>query len=103
MFANKPKTIPLKISGHYTFNFKLTAKSENGRVSMLYADANSGNENGMPLPVRCKWFRVKAQRTYQIPEISSNVYQINAEDIGCIIKVETTPIDPEEANGTAYA
>ena len=56
----------------------------------------------MPLPVRCKWFRVKEDRAYQIENIYSNVYQLSAEDIGCSIKVEATPIDLDEATGTAY-
>jgi len=30
------------------------------------------------------------------------VYQLNAEDIGCEIKVEATPRDAEEASGVAF-
>ena len=57
---------------------------------------------GVPIPVRCQWFRVKQQRTYHIDSVSSNVYQLTAEDVGCVIKVEVTPSDPEDASGTAY-
>ena len=50
----------------------------------------------------CKWFRVRGNRTYQIEEISSNIYQLNAEDIGCMIKVEATTINAEEGEGQAF-
>ena len=54
------------------------------------------------MPINCKWFRYKNGRTYQIEEIHSNVYQLAAEDIGCKIKVEATPVDPEDGQGTAH-
>ena len=30
-----------------------------------------------------------------ISEISSNVYQLSAKDLGCIIRVEAVPLDPD--------
>ena len=46
--------------------------NNNGNVGILFADAT--DESGMPIPVKCQWFRVKNDRLYQIPDISSNVY-----------------------------
>ena len=52
--------------------------------------------------MKCQWFRVKNERAYQIDEISSNVYQLSAEDIGCCIRVEAIPIDEDLYMGRAY-
>ena len=56
----------------------------------------------MPIPAKCTWFRMKNDRSYQIPEISSNVYQLSAEDIGCLIRVEVTPFDEDLYKGQAF-
>ena len=37
-----------------------------------------------------------------IPDIKSNVYQLSAKDLGCMIKVEAEPLDPDY-NGKAIA
>jgi hypothetical protein len=70
------------------------------QTSVLYAEATG--ENSLPIPIVCKWFRVRGNRTYQIDEISSNIYQLNAEDIGCMIKVEATTVNTEEGEGIAF-
>lgn len=74
------------------------------QTSVLYAEAktNQEGENALPIPIQCKWFRVRGDRTYQIESISSNIYQLNAEDIGCLIKVEAAAVDSEEGEGIAY-
>lgn len=69
-------------------------------IGIIYAEAEG--EPGMPMPIKCAWFRIKNERTYQIPEISSNVYQLSAEDIECKIRVEATPMDEESFHGKAY-
>ena len=63
-------------------------------IGILYAEAEGSK--GLPIPVKCKWFRFKNERAYQIEEINSNVYQLSAEDIGCVIRVEATPVDADE-------
>ena len=65
---------------------------------ILYADAK--NSDGIPLAIKCEWFRVRGDRTYPIPQISSNVYQLSAEDVGCQIQVQARPIDTEEETGS---
>ena len=67
---------------------------------ILHAEAESSP--GMPVPVSCKWFRVRMQRRYHLEAITSNVYQLSADDIGCLIQVESTPLDEEDGEGTAY-
>lgn len=69
-------------------------------IGILYAEGE-GNSH-LPIPMKCKWFRLKNERVYQIEEISGNVYQLSAEDIGCKIRVEATPMDEDQFNGVAY-
>ena len=47
------------------------------------------------MPIKCTWYRNKGALSEQIHEISSNVYQLSAKDLGCIIRVEATPLDPD--------
>jgi hypothetical protein len=47
------------------------------------------------VPIKCTWYRIKGQRNQAISEISSNVYQLSAKDLGCIIRVEAVPLDPD--------
>jgi len=92
-----------KTWGDHTFNFSLRTHGESMyQTSVLYAEATSKEENALPIPISCKWFRVRSDRTYQIEQISSNIYQLNAEDIGCLIKVEAKPVNIEEGEGTAF-
>ena len=51
------------------------------------------------MAIKCDWFRVRGDRLYRIPQISSNVYQLSAEDVGCQIQVHARPIDTEEETG----
>lgn len=67
----------------------------------MYANAED-RMNGLPIPIKCNWFRIKNERTYQIPEISSNVYQLSAEDIGCKIRIEAIPLDEDTYDGKAF-
>ena len=62
-------------------------------IGILYAKAEG--TSGFPIPIVCKWYRVKNERTYEIPKINTNVYQLSAEDIACKIRVEATPIDED--------
>jgi hypothetical protein len=60
----------------------------------LNAEAEEHN-NPFKVPIKCKWYRTKGSTTYELPEISSNVYQLSAKDLGCNIRVEAVPQDPD--------
>lgn len=47
--------------------------------------------NGFKVPIKCSWYR----QGVLLREISSNVYQLSAKDVGCIIRCEAEPIDPD--------
>ena len=70
-------------------------------ASILNAEAEEPNNPGFKVPIKCTWFRTKGETSYQIPGISSNVYQLSAKDLGCMIKVEAEPLDPD-FTGKAY-
>ena len=69
-------------------------------IGILFADAKSGD--GIPVAIKCQWFRVRGDRPYPIPKITSNVYQLSAEDVGCSIQVQAHPLDQDEAEGIAF-
>ena len=64
---------------------------------MLYADAK--NVDGVPLAVKCEWFRVLGDRAVKVPQVNSNIYQMCAEDVGYHIKVKAIPIDTQAETG----
>lgn len=64
-------------------------------ASILNAEAEEPENPGFKVPIKCSWFRQKNGICQKIPEISSNVYQLSAKDLGCVIKVEAEPMDPD--------
>jgi hypothetical protein len=94
--AKKPDSqSKVKIWGDFNYNFRFHTQGESlYQTSILYAKAE-GRTMGIQVPLLCKWYRIKNERTYKIPEINSNVYQLSAEDIGCKLRVEATPIDDD--------
>lgn len=60
-------------------------------ASILNAEAKEKGFNNEFVPIKCTWYR----QGKKIPEISSNVYQLSAKDIGCVIKCEAEPLDPD--------
>ena len=61
----------------------------------MNAEAEEPNNPGFKLPIKCTWYRTHGKRSYKVPDITSNVYQISAIDLGCIIRVEVDPLDPD--------
>ena len=66
----------------------------------MNAEAEEPNNPGFKVPIKCTWYRTHKKRSYKIADITSNVYQISATDLGCIIRVEAEPLDPD-FNGQA--
>lgn len=61
----------------------------------MNAEAEEPDHPGIKVPLKCTWYRNQGERSYKISEISSNVYQLSAKDLGCIIRVEAEPLDPD--------
>jgi hypothetical protein len=44
------------------------------QASILNAEGEEPNNPGIKIPLKCKWFRIRANEEVLIREISSNVY-----------------------------
>lgn len=93
----------IKKYGSYNFNFELTTQSNYVYLaSNLVATAT--NNDGIPIATWCEWYRIWGNWVYKLSGISGNIYQISAEDVGCWIIVEVSPIDEDEGyEGVAKA
>ncbi|CAD7975324.1 unnamed protein product [Amoebophrya sp. A25] len=104
------------VRGDYNFDFSLRLEGGQGfsNTGILVASANekkteSGSE--LPLGIKCRWRRQITTEGGNVDElivdiagISTNMYQLSADDIGCRILVEATLADSAQAGhyrGTA--
>mmetsp|Transcript_120904 Transcript_120904/g.341923 ORF Transcript_120904/g.341923 Transcript_120904/m.341923 type:complete len:662 (-) Transcript_120904:159-2144(-) len=79
---------------NYHFSFRL----EGGgyfQTGVLVASAVTYS-SGMPVPLRCRWHRRVGNRPVEIPGVTSNMYQISADDVGTHICVEAEPADADD-------
>lgn len=84
------------VSGDYNYHF--TFKLEGGgffQTGVLVASAENA-PGGLPVPLRCKWRRRIGDMPVEIPSVTSNMYQISADDIGTDICVEASPADMDD-------
>ena len=68
---------------------------------MLHAEAEEAGAPGFKVPIKCTWYRYRGTKPEKLIDISSNVYQLSAKDLGCSIRVEAEPLDPDYS-GKAY-
>jgi len=79
---------------NYHFKFRL----EGGgffQTGVLVASAER-TSGGLPVPLRCKWKRRIKDIPVEIPGVTSNMYQISADDVGTDICVEAQPADADD-------
>lgn len=79
---------------NYHFMFRL----EGGgffQTGVLVASAETC-PGGLPVPLRCKWKRKVGDLPVDIPGVTSNMYQISADDVGTDICVEVQPADQDD-------
>eukprot|EP00397_Hematodinium_sp_SG-2012_P009009 GEMP01009081.1.p1 GENE.GEMP01009081.1~~GEMP01009081.1.p1 ORF type:complete len:609 (+),score=138.36 GEMP01009081.1:130-1956(+) len=93
------------VSGDHNFNF--TFRLEGGgffQTGILVASATARDgPKGIHVPLKCTWFRRVGNALVEIPNISSNMYQISADDIGTNICVSVVAADGEDGyRGTAF-
>mmetsp|Transcript_34577 Transcript_34577/g.98355 ORF Transcript_34577/g.98355 Transcript_34577/m.98355 type:complete len:665 (+) Transcript_34577:77-2071(+) len=85
-----------RVSGE--FNYRFTFKLEGGggffQTGVLVAAAES--PTGLPVPLRCRWKRRVGEVPVEIMGVTSNMYQISADDIGTEVLVEAQPADFED-------
>eukprot|EP00933_Yihiella_yeosuensis_P037084 TRINITY_DN30934_c0_g1_i1.p1 TRINITY_DN30934_c0_g1~~TRINITY_DN30934_c0_g1_i1.p1 ORF type:complete len:668 (+),score=143.50 TRINITY_DN30934_c0_g1_i1:86-2089(+) len=81
-------------------NYHFTFRLEGGgyfQTGVLVASAES-RQGGMPVPLRCRWKRKVADMQVEIPGVTSNMYQISADDVGTDICVEAAPADMDDGH-----
>lgn len=81
---------------NYHFKFRL----EGGgyfQTGVLVASAES-SPGGLPVPLKCKWRRRVGDLPVEIPGVTSNMYQISADDVGTDISVEAQPADADDGH-----
>ena len=75
--------------------FQFELKSNNYHTCLIEASAvmKKGRYIGMPLPLKCTWYRATDEKEFvTIEGISGAFYQPNADDIGCKICVHAVPV-----------
>lgn len=93
----------IQISGKYNYEFDFFTQTNYVYLaSNLVAEAKD-KETGLPIAFKCRWQRARGARIYNLNAITGNVYQLSAEDVGCKIRVEVTPIDDDLYEGNAFA
>jgi hypothetical protein len=86
------------VSGEYNYHF--TFRLEGGgffQTGVLVASAEN-MPGGLPLPLRCTWKRKIGEMLVEIPSVTSNMYQISADDVGTDICVEVCPADADDGH-----
>mmetsp|Transcript_23662 Transcript_23662/g.67947 ORF Transcript_23662/g.67947 Transcript_23662/m.67947 type:complete len:654 (+) Transcript_23662:140-2101(+) len=86
------------ISGDCNYNF--TFKVEGGGffqsgAGMLVAAAER-TSGSLPVPLKCRWKRRVHDLVVDIPGVTTNMYQISADDIGTHVIVEASPADSDD-------
>mmetsp|Transcript_62666 Transcript_62666/g.161765 ORF Transcript_62666/g.161765 Transcript_62666/m.161765 type:complete len:658 (+) Transcript_62666:50-2023(+) len=85
------------VSGECNYHF--TLRVEGGgffQTGMLVAEARRAGGSSLPVPLKCRWKRKIGDLTVDIPGVSTNMYQISADDVGTTINVEAQPADVDD-------
>ena len=76
-----------------SFSFELKGSGLNTSLIEASATMKKGKHIGMPLPLRCTWYRATDEKEFvTIEGVSGAFYQPNADDIGCKICVHAVPV-----------
>lgn len=84
------------VSGDHNFHFTFRLEGSGYfQTGVLVASAHQ-RAGGLPLPLRCRWKRRVGDLLVEIPGVTSNMYQISADDVGTEIVVNAEPADADE-------
>lgn len=80
-----------------TFDFTLTGGPFQTTLIQASAKVKTGPSAGMPLPLKCTWYRAPSNVDFQqIEGVNGAFYQPNADDVGCKINVHAVPVSEVE-------
>eukprot|EP00927_Polykrikos_kofoidii_P056535 TRINITY_DN50634_c0_g1_i1.p1 TRINITY_DN50634_c0_g1~~TRINITY_DN50634_c0_g1_i1.p1 ORF type:complete len:678 (+),score=137.54 TRINITY_DN50634_c0_g1_i1:139-2172(+) len=106
-----PKKLLSRLEGHQEdyllgtvsgdCNYHFTFRLEGGgyfQTGVLVASAETAppGTGGMPVPLKCRWRRRIGDIPVEISGVTSNMYQISADDVGTHICVEAQPADADD-------
>lgn len=80
---------------HFTFRLEGGGYFQTG-VLVASAETAPAGAGGLPVPLRCRWRRRVGDVPVEIPGVTSNMYQISADDVGTHICVEAQPADVDD-------
>lgn len=82
----------IKIEGTYSYYVKAEVKGTlpYSNTSLIIQGFNS-KKSMKPLKLKCRWYREIGERNYEITDNKDEMYHINAQDIGCFVKVAIRP------------
>jgi len=91
------------VSGEYNYHFRFHLEGGGFfQTGVLIASAES-SPGGMPVPLRCTWKRRVNDLAIEMQGVTSNMYQISADDVGTSICVEAKPADADDGHvGLAF-
>ncbi|KAL4479205.1 hypothetical protein ABPG72_011417 [Tetrahymena utriculariae] len=93
--GDSPREKKKSIIEETSVKFSVIGGSVHSELIMAEAilDSKNDNNNGMPLPIICKWYnKTKSDQITEIEGITGAFYQPNADDINTYIIVEAKPI-----------
>jgi hypothetical protein len=80
-----------------SFSFELKSNNLNTCLIEACATMKKGINIGMPLPLKCTWYRATDEKEFvTIEGVTGAFYQPNADDIGCKICVHAVPVSEVE-------
>lgn len=81
--------------GDCNYQFKLRLDGGYFQTGVLHASAEK-EHGGLPVALKCRWSRRVGDLIVDIPGVTSNMYQISADDVGTEICVEAEPADIDD-------
>lgn len=95
---NQEEALEGKVHGESNYHFKFKLEGSGfSQASVLVASAEN-EPGGMPVPLKCRWKRRVGDLAVEIPRVSSNMYQISADDVGTSILLEAEPADTDDGH-----
>jgi len=100
--TSKQEDFQGRVSGDFNFHFQFRIEGGGFFQSGVLVAAASRYAGGLPVPLTCVWKRRVGDLLVHIPGVTSNMYQISADDIGTEVVVEASPADQDDGlTGTA--
>lgn len=90
--ANTDKSDFITYEGSFTYYVKAQVKGTLPYSNTtLMIQAYNNRKELKPLKLKCRWYREIGDRNYEITDNKDDSYHINAQDIGCFVKVAVRP------------